>query len=225
MDLRAHGRTSSSSSPGIVLDYSAMAKDVFETLEYLRINKVHIIGHSMGGKVASMLALTYPQIVQSLAVIDISPVPYEATDFHMVSNLILKLKEMAIEQQLLKDRNNANTYLSSREIDANMIPFLLSNLVLGETGYMEWKFDLNVIVDSLQNVINFEPQPSSPPYQGPLLLIKAGSSNFILSKHLSAIQALFSKYSLVSIRDCGHWVHAEKPEDLANILCKFVTTF
>ena len=223
IDLPSHGRSASTHRE--VLEYTSLAEDVIETLDYLSIDKVHVIGHSMGGKIASTLAIYHPHRVRSLGILDISPVEYRPEEFSTVSQLIQRLDAIDIRKQQLKDRNAAQSYLVSSIEDQSMIPFLMSNLQMNELGLLDWKFNLTTIVKSMSNVMDFPSPAESPPFEGPLLLIKGSRSNFVVSKHLNMIKSMFKQYTIVSIKDCGHWVHAEKPEEASELLKTFVKRF
>ncbi|CAA6805338.1 MAG: Esterase, partial [uncultured Thiotrichaceae bacterium] len=57
IDMRNHG-----DSPHVKgMSYSKMADDVLEVLDHLELPVVDLMGHSMGGKVAMLLALNHPQ--------------------------------------------------------------------------------------------------------------------------------------------------------------------
>ena len=71
-DLRNHGASPWSDEVG----YPAMADDVAGLLDALGLASARLVGHSMGGKVAMTLALTAPERVERLVVVDIAPVPY-----------------------------------------------------------------------------------------------------------------------------------------------------
>jgi esterase len=146
-----------------------------------------------------------------------------------VSGLVRRLQSMQIETQVFTSRNEAQAYISSNIDNQDMVAFLMSNLQVSSTPPLrdsEWKFNLPMIVQSLENLLKFPlPSPRSNSYEGPLLIVKASNSPFVLSKHLSDIKTIFSKYSVVSLKDCGHWMHAEKPEELANILSEYVSSF
>lgn len=65
------------------MSYEEMCNDVDNFAQKLGVKSAHLIGHSMGGKVAMTLALRYPEKVASLCVVDIAPVEYSATSMHV----------------------------------------------------------------------------------------------------------------------------------------------
>ena len=229
VDLPLHGRSYAlGNAPSELLNYSSLASDVHHTLDYLGIEKAHVVGHSMGGKVAAIMALSQPPRVQSLAVLDISPVRYEPQDFAMVSSLIQRLHSLDIESKKIADRAAAEKLLREAAGDTpELLPFLLSNLQPSSSSadcYV-WKFDLNTISASLETLLDFPaplPSRNTDAYNGSLLLLKASKSAFVLSKHMSDIQAIFPNYSIVSVKDCGHWIHAEKPLEASEILSSYI---
>lgn len=223
IDLPSHGR--SASAPRPKLEYTSLAEDVVETLDYLNTPRVHVIGHSMGGKVASTMAMIHSDRVRSLAVLDISPVRYLAEEFSTVTTLIQRLYEINIRAHQFTDRNAAQSYLINSIDDVGMVPFLMSNLQADTSGVLDWKFNLDTIVSSMEHVKDFPVPTSLGAFSGPFLLIKGSRSNFVTSKHLDVIKQCFKHYSLVSIKECGHWIHAEKPEEASELLKSFVTRF
>src|SRR5919199_2327201 len=71
-DLRNHGASPWSDEVG----YPALAADLAALMDELGLGSARIVGHSMGGKAAMVLALTAPQRVERLVVVDIAPVAY-----------------------------------------------------------------------------------------------------------------------------------------------------
>ena len=76
VDMRNHGESPHS----MTMDYPAMAVDIVELLDDLALPKAHLLGHSMGGKVAMQVALNQPDRVASLMAADIAPVTYQPED-------------------------------------------------------------------------------------------------------------------------------------------------
>ena len=70
-DNRGCGR---SDSPNEAYSVSSMAEDTIKLLDFLKINKTHIIGHSMGGYIAQELAIKYPERVDKLILASSAPI-------------------------------------------------------------------------------------------------------------------------------------------------------
>lgn len=73
VDLRNHGLSPRADE----MNYPAMAQDLLELLDELRLEKAIVIGHSMGGKAAMALTAIAPERVAKLIVIDVAPVNYQ----------------------------------------------------------------------------------------------------------------------------------------------------
>src|SRR3954454_16672316 len=84
IDLRNHGRSPHSRD----MTYSLMAEDVFEFMSEQKLQSAHILGHSMGGKVAMELALSHPERVDRLVVADMAPKAYPSKEKGIVEALL-----------------------------------------------------------------------------------------------------------------------------------------
>ena len=67
-DLRNHGRSPHATE----LSIPAMAADILELLDEQGLERVHLLGHSLGGKVAMQFALAHPERVHRLVVADVA---------------------------------------------------------------------------------------------------------------------------------------------------------
>src|ERR1700759_2607581 len=72
-DLRNHGHSPHHPE----MDYPLMAADVEKFFAAQKIESAHVIGHSMGGKVAKQFALDFPALVKKLVVVDMAPRAYK----------------------------------------------------------------------------------------------------------------------------------------------------
>jgi len=83
VDQRNHGRSFHSDD----FDYELLVEDLLYYIEHFNLTKVNMLGHSMGGKVAMLFAVTYPVFVDKLIVADIGPKFYQPHHEHILAAL------------------------------------------------------------------------------------------------------------------------------------------
>ena len=198
-DLRGHGR----SPAGDGLSYPAMAADLLHLLDDQAIPRARVIGHSMGGKVAMWLALTAPQRVATLTVVDIAPVTYP--DRH--SDLVAALG--AIPLASLRDRREADAWLAPVVREAAVRGYLLQNLEHTPEGW-RWRLALSAIAAATEAIRGF-PDPGGAQFPGPALFVYGTASDYLAGPHLGTVRALFPLARLRPVAGAGHWVHADQP--------------
>src|SRR5690606_24200481 len=69
LDLRNHGESGHAPEH----NYLTMTNDVLAWLDEAGLERVRLMGHSMGGKTAMRLACLAPERVEALVVVDIAP--------------------------------------------------------------------------------------------------------------------------------------------------------
>ena len=208
-DARNHGRSPHDSD----MTYPAMAQDIADWLNMLGIEQPVLAGHSMGGKTAMMLALTAPQRVASLVVIDIAPVNYS----HSHAALINAMQELDLTT--LRSRSDADQALAAGIPDPVLRGFLLQNLVL-QDGSLFWRINLAALASHMDDLIGF-PDLAGRSYSGPVLFIAGKRSDYVLPKYERTIKDYFPNARIEYI-DAGHWVHAEQPAILVELISEFV---
>ncbi|BCV40898.1 MULTISPECIES: alpha/beta fold hydrolase [Shewanella] len=200
------------------MDYPGLAKALVSLLDELAIGKVHLVGHSMGGKIAMATALAYPQRVQSLTAADIAPVAY--TPRH--EKVFAGLNSMPLD---IKDRRQALAHLLNHEIDEATAQFLLKSLRRSESGF-EWKMNLPGLIESYPAIIGWHNGPErcggQLSYQGPTLMIRGSESNYVTAAYKEEIVAQFPKVKAKTLEGCGHWLHAQKPAIFNRIVSDFI---
>ncbi|MSP30206.1 MAG: alpha/beta fold hydrolase [Acetobacteraceae bacterium] len=213
LDLRNHG----ASPHGRPMDYPTMAADVIHTLEQLGIPQAAIMGHSMGGKLAMQIALTHPIAVSRVVISDIAPVRYPPRN----SPILAAMRAINLHPDLT--RAEADAALAAAQPDPATRAFLLQNLRLHdvESRGPVWRAGLAEIEASLPVIEGWEP-PTNAPYFGPTLFIAGARSTFILPDHRETIRALFPTARFVTIKNAGHWVHADNPEGFNAVLQAFL---
>jgi pimeloyl-ACP methyl ester carboxylesterase len=195
--------------------------DLFELIEDLKIDKFILAGHSMGGKVAIQFALNWPERVNSLIVIDISPFRSANND-----NLFYKQHREILETVLsikladLKSRYDAEATLAEKIESDKIRGFLLKNLQRTEEGSFEWKLNAESLLKNLDRIMEevILPGNLSVPITGfPVTFIKAENSQYLQISDLKRIQRTFPTAELISVQNAGHWIHAERPDAMENI--------
>jgi len=200
LDLRNHG-----ASPHLRgMSYQAMADDVLETLAGLGVERATVLGHSMGGKVAMMVALSRPAVVSRLIVADIAPVPYRHTNARVAAAM------MALPLDAGLTRAAADAHLTEAVPDPAVRSFLLQNLSVA--GQPEWRIGLREIAADMKLIEGFPDVAPGTRYGGPALFIRGGRSGYVKDAMLPDIHRLFPAARLETLDDAGHWLHADQPE-------------
>jgi len=211
-DMRNHG-----DSPwDDAMSYPAMAADLGKLIDDLDSGPVVVVGHSMGGKAAMTLALTHPERVLGLMVIDIAPVTYE----HSYMPYIDAMRSVPLGE--LQRRSEAEPYMTEAIPDPGVRAFLLQNLGQDETG-LKWQVNLDAIARGLPDILEF-PHGAGHPYEGPALFVRGANSDFVQDSHTPQIDNLFPAAEHADVAGAGHWVHAEKPEDTIRHISDFTNS-
>ncbi|MTB53753.1 alpha/beta fold hydrolase [Lewinella sp. W8] len=211
VDQRNHGR-----SPHFDrMDYNLMAEDLAEFLEAQWIHECFLLGHSMGGKVAMQTALNYPDLVEKLVVVDIAPRAYRRGHDDVFAAL------RSLNPATVGDRQTADTTMAQYLSDPGVRQFLLKNLARAKEGGFRWRMNLPVIHQDYEKIIG-PLDLSAAPYEGPSLFIRGAKSGYVQDDDLPAIEANFPKAKLITVADAGHWVHAEQPDALRELVTTFL---
>jgi pimeloyl-ACP methyl ester carboxylesterase len=210
VDQRNHGR-----SPHLPEhNYALMAEDLRSFMEANWMYEAHIMGHSMGGKTAMQFALHYPDMVDKLIVVDIAPKTY--TGGH--ESIVEALNTLPLAE--IEDRSQADAFLAEQIDDFGVRQFLLKNLSRSKEGGYRWKMNLPVLTKDYQAILqNIE---KGEVFAGPTLFVRGEKSNYISPADLPLLQSYFPQAELATIKDAGHWVHAEQPDALFSRVDEFI---
>ncbi|MDO6462378.1 alpha/beta fold hydrolase [Granulosicoccaceae sp. 1_MG-2023] len=209
MDLRNHGR----SPHDDFMDYPTMAADVLHTLDTLGLERTHLLGHSMGGKTAMTVALTAPERIDKLVVVDVAPKAYEPGH-----NEILEAMS-TLDVAALKSRSEADAHVKKWVETHAIRAFLLKNLVREDQGF-SWKLNLPAIIKNYPAIIDFPPLEG--PFTGPALFLKGAHSDYIQAHDRERINTLFPNATAKLIDGTGHWPHSEKPAVFYKLVSDFL---
>ena len=207
VDLRNHGESPWFDSH----NYHDMAEDLVEVITYLNI-RPDIIGHSMGGKAAMVLALKNPNFVNRLLIADIAPVKYE----HDQSKFIEAMQKVDLSK--VEKRSEAIAALSNFVEDKSLQSFFTQSLDLKTKS---WKLNLDILSLQMHEILSFPKIDEK--FSGHTLFFKGENSEYIRAEHREIINSFFTKARFATLKDAGHWLHAEKPREFENAARLFFT--
>ncbi|MDX5345644.1 MAG: alpha/beta fold hydrolase, partial [Hymenobacteraceae bacterium] len=211
VDMRNHGRSGHSHD----FDYNLMAEDLLEFVNDHQLEQPYVIGHSMGGKAAMKFALQNPDKVGKLIVVDISPKAYPVHHDQIIKGL------QAVDLASLENRQQADEQLARYVAEDDVRLFLLKNLYRTEDGGFGWRVNLKAIDENI-DLIGAAIE-SDTPFRNPALFIRGAKSKYIkLEDQYEYIEHLFPNVEIETIQNAGHWVHAEAPDALYELVVKFL---
>lgn len=208
LDLRNHGQSPRHER----MSYVEMAEDVAEFVRQQKLNGVTVLGHSMGGKTAMMMALEHGSLVERLIVVDIAPVDYPSDHLDYIRAM------QAIDLSEVKNRAQADAALRQHVPQIGIRRFLLRSLMQRD-GHYEWSINLSSLALNMQQLSGFPELSADHRYEGKTYFIHGALSNYVQPEHEKKILELFPKARILTIRDAAHWVHYDQPD--AFIECVF----
>jgi pimeloyl-ACP methyl ester carboxylesterase len=168
----------------------------------------------MGGKAAMMAALSRPEAVSRLVVADIAPVAYE----HHNTEIAAALAAIPLSPGLT--RAAADATLADVVPDPGLRAFLLQNLVPG--AHPHWRIGLREIAAAIPVLEGWEPPSAGAAYHGPTLFVAGAESDYVRREDRPAIRTLFPAARFVTLKNAGHWLHADNPAGFVGVLEAFL---
>lgn len=211
VDLRNHGNSEHADS----MSYPELADDISTVMADLDLKKISIIGHSLGGKVAMTFALQHRKMIHKLVVLDVAPVSYQ----NEFLPLLESMQRLPLEE--ISNRKQADSLLKIDIPDPSLRLFLLQNLVQ-ESGSYHWRINLEAIKKGLIDIGGFPAPITVKEYEGDVLFLHGENSDYIQPQHHDIIKKYFSRALINSIKDAGHWLHAEQQEKVLNRIESFL---
>ncbi len=200
-DMRNHGE-----SPRFpTQSYAEMAGD----LEALLDGPADILGHSMGGKAAMVMALNHPEKVRKLVVADIAPVAYGHSQSHHIAAM------KALDLAAIETRAQAADLL---QVDDEVRDFFLQSL---DVRGQRWRLNLDALDAEMAKIIGF-PEITGQ-FTGPTLFLTGADSDYVKPEHRDRIKTLFPKARFAKISGAGHWLHAQQPRAFEQTVRAFLT--
>jgi esterase len=210
LDMRNHGKSFHSDE----FNYAVMVQDVIDYTKSQKITKCHIIGHSMGGKIAMLLATSYSYLIDKLIVADISPRYY--APHHQKILEALNAVDFSVKPSRKDVENILNNFIS----DFGTKQFLLKNLYWQTPEQLAFRFNLQSFNKNIENI--GEALPVDKIFSKETLFLAGGNSDYITKQDFVIIKHHFPISDVVYIPNAGHWLHAEQPILFYNEVIRFL---
>jgi pimeloyl-ACP methyl ester carboxylesterase len=210
IDQRNHGRSFHEDE----FNYEVLVEDLYAYIQHYKLEKVYIIGHSMGGKTAMLFAVTYPDLVDKLIVVDISPRQYQPHHNAILAGL------NSINFSVENSRSKVDEKLAALIPELGVRQFLLKNVYWKEKGQLAFRFNLESLTDNNPEV--GEALPSFTVFEKDTLFLKGQNSDYITQDEEPIIEAHFPNSKIVEIKNAGHWLHAEHSKQFYDEVSTFL---
>jgi esterase len=213
VDLRNHGRSPHSDSQS----YTDMADDLLALCNTLGVDRINLLGHSMGGKVAMQFATDHPDKIEKLMVVDMAPRAYPDEHTHFMDAML------AVDLTSVQSRSEVDKALSKDIPEAMVRQFLLMNLVKSDSSsdaQLIWRINLPALKTNYPQLLQAVCEETR--YEKPCLFIRGEHSDYVQDQDIALIQTHFLKAQFADL-PTGHWVHAEQPQAFTTIVEKFLS--
>lgn len=211
-DQRGHGRSIKPETGYAPENY---ADDLLHILNELRWEKIHLVGHSMGGRNALNFASRFPRRVISLVIEDISP-ESKISDVERYEKLLGRVPTPFPNKKAAKD------FLLNDFGDPVLGNYFYSNLVENDEGVVDWRFSKTGILDSVRMGRQVDRWEEWRSLKMPTLLVRGEKSQDLPADIYECMLKENPNVQGVVIEGAGHWVHFDQPEAFLKNLKTFL---
>ncbi|MDS9466122.1 alpha/beta fold hydrolase [Paracoccus sp. MBLB3053] len=210
VDMRNHGDSFHDPDHS----YPALAEDLARIIK-AEGGIADVVGHSMGGKSAMMLALNHPELLRKLCVLDIAPYAYSHTQTPLIDAM------EAVDLGGIKLRSAADARLAEFVPEAGVRAFLLQSLDL-KSDPPRWKFNLATLREQMPSLVGWPSDAPKGTFSGPVLLLAGATSDYSGEPQVEALRAHFPQAKVRFFAGAGHWLHADRPAEVAESVAEFL---
>ncbi|SDY73916.1 alpha/beta fold hydrolase [Acinetobacter kyonggiensis] len=206
IDVRNHGLSAHSDE----MNYAVMAQDILDTLDCINIQTFSVIGHSMGGKIAMQLVHQAGERIKQLVILDIAPFAYTQNHHDQIFKALFAVQNAKVESRL-----QASQIMREYLHEEMVIQFLMKSFSQGR-----WLFNVDALFKHYSDILHWD---AIQPYNKETLFIRGGESAYIsTTEHFAAIEQQFPKAKIQVVADAGHWLHAEKTQQVLDQIKKYL---
>lgn len=210
IDLRNHGQSPHDDG----MNYELMSEDIIKLIKSENLEKVILLGHSLGGKLAMHLANFHPELIEKMIIVDISPFESDSEFRQHVDHMI------NLDLSLYESRREVDQALEHDVPLKEIRQFLLTNLMRDDSHKLSWKSNIKIIRDHAHELIASQDMREGIDIN--TLFIKGEFSDYINDQNWPEIKKRFPKSKLEIIPEAGHWPHSQNKEIFLKVLIDFL---
>ena len=192
------------------MSFAEMAEDVIAYMDAHAIETCDLMGHSLGGKTVMAVALTRPERINRLIVVDVAPVHYE----HFQHQEIIR-KILALDISKAQRRVDVEAMLAPFVPDPGSRQLLTQNLG-GEPGSYKWRINFKVLLEAMPDMIDFPTFINA--FNKPTWFVRGALSDYVKPEYEPNIMQWFPSAKIVTIEGAGHRIHFDQPDKFAELL-------
>lgn len=210
IDARNHGHSFHSDD----FSYEVMAEDLVNYAKEKNILNFSVLGHSMGGKTAMLLAALHPEMVEKLIIADIAP-KYYPIHHQMIIDALY-----SVDFQVINSRGEVDKQLSKYILDVGTRQFLLKSLYWETKEKLAFRFNLSALKDNLTEIgKGLFPDAL---FEKETLFLYGEKSSYIKEEDKVLIYKHFPNTCIEKITNAGHWLHADNPSEFMEKVLHFL---
>jgi pimeloyl-ACP methyl ester carboxylesterase len=197
---------------------TGQAELMVQFMDQLNISKIHLIGHDLGGGIAQILAVKYPQRIKTLTLInsvgyDHWPVqPISTMRAPIIRNIASSIMGRSTYQTLLRIAVLDKSLLSDALVDQFWQP-------LSDSQGLKGFFNL---IKAINNKLLTEITPQLKKLNTPTLIIRADSDAFLSKRISEKLIEDIPNSRLKIVPKAGHFIQVDKPREVASLIEGFI---
>jgi 3-oxoadipate enol-lactonase len=205
LDARGYGR-STVPPPGYKWSLAAFAGDLLALLDHLKLDRVHLVGETIGGTISMLFSVEHPERVRSLAVCSS---PFRFADPYYLDSA----RKAEADGVLAWARESMK-----RRLDPSRVPREFIEWYAAEMG----KTPLHVVVDTHDALVGNDLSEVLRRIKVPTLLLSAENRPGYTRGYVQEMEHLIRGSKLAVIPGTFGFVHHSEPEKCAQVVMDFM---
>jgi pimeloyl-ACP methyl ester carboxylesterase len=223
IDLPGHG-ASSHRSDDAHYHFIDWIYDILVLFELNNWTGVHIVGHSMGGMIASVFAATFPEKVKSITLIDSIGLLHndeQDSTLQVRKGLLSRLKTPSTRNKKLSIDRVIKARMLISDLEYHHAKMILARNIISTDGELQWRSDRKLSSVSPYRFTLSQCKQLISDIKVPVQIIY-GSKGLVFFRKGIDVYAPLMPCKKITKLEGGHHVHMEKPVETAKLINEFI---